>query len=57
MKKYMSVQMITNNDNKRFMELVFEALKGNEKENYQSEIHYSVNNNLFTALIFGYTGR
>ena len=57
MKKYMSIQMATNNDYKRFMELLSEALKENEKNNYHSEIHYSVNNNLFTALILGYTGR
>ena len=57
MKKYTTIQMATNNDNQKFMELLSEALNENEKKNYYSEIHYSVNNNLFTALILGYTGR
>lgn len=57
MKKYMNIQMATNNDNQKFMELLFEALNENEKKNYHSEIHYSINNNLFTALILGYMGK
>lgn len=57
MKKYTTIQMVTNNDNQKFMELLSEALKENEKKDYHSEIHYSINNNLFTALILGHIGR
>ena len=56
MKKYQRINNIANPNSDVFMEKVAEALKRNEKDYFQSEIHYSYANDTFTALILGYIG-
>ena len=57
MKLYQRINSIANPNNNVFMEEMAKALKQNEKDNYQSEIHYSYADGTFTVLILGYTGR
>ena len=57
MKIYQRIANIANPNNNVFMEEMAKALKQNEKDNYQSEIHYSYADGTFTVLILGYTGR
>lgn len=57
MKVYQRIASIANPNNNVFMEEMSKALKQNEKDNFQSEIHYSYANGTFTVLILGYTGR
>ena len=57
MKVYQRIASIANPDHNVFMEETAKALKQNEKDNFQSEVHYSYANDTFTVLILGYTGR
>ena len=57
MKVYQRIASIANPNNDVFMAEMSKALKQNEKDNFQSEVHYSYANGTFTVLILGYTGR
>lgn len=57
MKTYRRINSIANPNNNVFMEQIGKALEQNEKDNLQSEVHYSYSNGTFTVLILGYTGR
>ena len=57
MKTYRRINNIANPNSNIFMEEIAKALEQNEKNNYQSEIHYSYADGTFTALILGYTGK
>jgi hypothetical protein len=57
MKTYQRIANITNSNHNVFLEEMSKALRQNEKDNFQSEVHYSYSNGTFTVLILGYTGR
>jgi hypothetical protein len=54
MKSYQRINSIANPNSDVFMEEMAEALRRNEKDYFQSEVHYSYANGTFTVLILGY---
>ena len=54
MKNYKSVRVITEKDPSIFSKRVVEAIENNDDNKFETEIHYSLNGTVFSAMILGY---
>lgn len=54
MRTYKNVKVISEYDQTEFVNLVSKAIEDNNKNKLQSEIHYSMNKTIFSAMILGY---